>query len=177
MSDIRTFQCPNCGAPLTHAGSDKETKCPACGSTVIVPKDLRDKPAPSANQSAALVPNINLPDPGVNPSNLMAALKSLHASGGIAEADFQQKRTEILALFDNQTISPVVRLRLLKELRNSDGITDGHYQKMRAAILSELNHPAINSDDRLKLLTELRNSGGISEGEYQQKRAEILNQK
>ena len=179
MNPIRTFQCPTCGAPLTHAGSDKEVQCPYCGNTVVVPKDLRDKPAPAlpVNQGAAVVKNLDLPSPGVNPSNLMAALKSAHASGGISEADFQQKRTEILAIFSNQALSPVVRLKLLKEMRNSDGIDDGHYQKRRSAILSELNRPDMNSDDKLKLLTELRSSGGISESEYQQKRAEILKQK
>lgn len=178
MSHTRTFECPNCGAPLSHAGSDKEVKCPSCGSTVIVPNELRDKPAPApaVNQGAAVVENFNLPSQGVNPSNLMAALKSLHASGGISEADFQQKRAEILAIFNNQAVSPVIRLKLLKELRNSDGINDGHYQKMRSAILSELNRQDMNSDDKLKRLTELRNSGGISEGEYQQKRTEILKQ-
>ncbi len=46
MADNKAFQCPNCGSPLTAQGSDKETKCPYCGSTVIVPEELRDKPAP-----------------------------------------------------------------------------------------------------------------------------------
>jgi len=178
MSHLRTFECPSCGAPLSHAGSDKEIKCPFCGSTVIVPKDLRDKPAPvpSANQGAAVVPNINLPSQGVDPSNLLAALKSAHASGEISEADFQQQRAGILAIFSNQTISPVIRLKRLKELRNSDGINDGHFQKMRSAILSELNRRDMNADDKLKLLTELRSSGGITEAEYQQKRAAVLKQ-
>ena len=178
MSHLRTFECPGCGAPLTHAGSDKEIKCPFCGSTVIVPKDLRDKPAPSPpiNQGALVLPHISFPDQGVNPSNLLAALKSAHASGEISEADFQQKRTEILAIFSNQTLSPVIRIKLLKELRNSDGINDGHFQKMRSTILAELNRPDMNSDDKLKLLTELRNTGGITQSEYLQKRAAVLKQ-
>ena len=178
MSPIRTFQCPTCGTPLLPNGPAKEVTCPACGNTVIVPKDLREKPASTAvNPGAATVKNFDLPDPGVNPSNLMSALKSAHASGAIGEDDFQQKRAEILAFFDNQTVSPVIRIKQLKEMRNSDGINDGHYKKMRSTILAELNRPEMNADDKLKLLTELRNSGGISEGEYQQKRAAVLKQK
>ncbi len=179
MSRIRTFQCPSCGAPLSPAGPAKDVQCPYCGNTVIVPKELREKPipAPAANPGAVVVANLHLPGQGADPSNQMAALKSLHASGGISEADFQQKRAAILAIFDNQAVSPVIRIKLLKQLRNSDGIDDGHFKKMRSVILSELNHPGMNPDDKLKLLTELRNSGGITEGEYQQKRTEVLKQK
>ena len=180
MSHLRTFECPNCAAPLTHAGSDKEIKCPSCGSTVIVPKDLRDKPAPTPpppiNQGAIVLPQVSFPKQGVDPSNLMSALKSAHAAGEISEADFQQKRTEILAIFSNQTLSPAVRIKLLKELRNSDGINDGHFNKMRSTILAELNRPDMNPDDKLKLLTELRNTGGITQSEFLQKRAALLKQ-
>lgn len=42
MTDTKTFQCPNCGSPLTTTGAEKEVKCPYCGSTAIVPEDLRD---------------------------------------------------------------------------------------------------------------------------------------
>ncbi len=180
MHPIRTFQCPTCGGPLTHAGPDKEVICPYCGNTVIVPKDLREKPKPAplppVNQGAVVMPNVSFPAQGVSPSNLMTALKMAHASGEISEADFQQKRTEILAIFSDQTISPVVRLKLLKELRNSDGINDGHFEKMRATILAELNRPEMNPDDKLKLLTELRNTGGITQAEYLQKRAALPKQ-
>src|SRR5512146_566817 len=41
-----TFQCPNCGSPLTAHGSDKEIQCSYCGSTVIVPEGLREAPPP-----------------------------------------------------------------------------------------------------------------------------------
>ncbi len=40
------FQCPNCGSPLTAHGADKEITCSYCGSTVIVPEELRDAPPP-----------------------------------------------------------------------------------------------------------------------------------
>lgn len=42
MTDTKTFQCPNCGSPLTTTGAEKEVKCPYCGSTAIVPEELRD---------------------------------------------------------------------------------------------------------------------------------------
>ncbi len=48
MASDQTFQCPNCGSPLTAHGSDKEIQCSYCGSTVIVPEELRDVPPPPA---------------------------------------------------------------------------------------------------------------------------------
>jgi DNA-directed RNA polymerase subunit RPC12/RpoP len=43
MSETKSFNCPNCGSALTANGSEKEVKCSYCGSTVIVPEDLRDQ--------------------------------------------------------------------------------------------------------------------------------------
>jgi DNA-directed RNA polymerase subunit RPC12/RpoP len=43
MSETKSFNCPNCGSPLTAGGAEKEVKCAFCGSTVIVPDDLRDQ--------------------------------------------------------------------------------------------------------------------------------------
>jgi len=42
----KTFQCPNCGSSVTTTGAEKEVKCAYCGSTVIVPEELRDAPQP-----------------------------------------------------------------------------------------------------------------------------------
>jgi DNA-directed RNA polymerase subunit RPC12/RpoP len=53
MSDIRTFQCPNCGSPVHASGADKEVKCDYCGSTVVVPKELRDDPQPQPQSEPA----------------------------------------------------------------------------------------------------------------------------
>jgi DNA-directed RNA polymerase subunit RPC12/RpoP len=47
MSDAKTFQCPSCGSPILTSGADKEVKCQYCGNTVIVPEELREKPAPT----------------------------------------------------------------------------------------------------------------------------------
>ena len=41
---INTFKCPNCGSPVTTTGPEKEVQCAYCGSTVIVPEELRVAP-------------------------------------------------------------------------------------------------------------------------------------
>ena len=46
MSSIKTFPCPNCGSTVTTTGAEKEVQCAYCGSTVIVPEELRDAPQP-----------------------------------------------------------------------------------------------------------------------------------
>ena len=43
MSEAKSFQCPNCGSSLTANGMEKEVKCAYCGSSVIVPGELRDQ--------------------------------------------------------------------------------------------------------------------------------------
>ena len=48
MTDIKTFQCPNCGSSVTTTGAEKEVKCAYCGTTVIVPAELRN-PAPTTS--------------------------------------------------------------------------------------------------------------------------------
>jgi DNA-directed RNA polymerase subunit RPC12/RpoP len=51
MPEAKTFQCPNCGSPLSLNGEDEKVKCPYCGSAVIIPEGMRPKksapPAPS----------------------------------------------------------------------------------------------------------------------------------
>lgn len=43
------FNCPNCGAPLDYTGGNDVTlRCPFCNTSVIVPPELRTKPAASA---------------------------------------------------------------------------------------------------------------------------------
>ena len=46
MADIKSFQCPNCGSSVIPSGSAKEVKCAYCGTTVIVPEELRQQPPP-----------------------------------------------------------------------------------------------------------------------------------
>ena len=49
MAEAKSFQCPNCGSPLIANGMEKEVKCAYCGSSVIVPGELRDQ-APDKSQ-------------------------------------------------------------------------------------------------------------------------------
>ena len=45
MSEAKSFNCPNCGYALMASGTEKEVKCAFCGSSVIVPEELRDQAA------------------------------------------------------------------------------------------------------------------------------------
>ena len=53
MSEAKSFDCPKCGSPLMTNGT-AEIKCPYCGSTVIVPEELRGQaPAQESFQVSA----------------------------------------------------------------------------------------------------------------------------
>src|SRR4051794_18359735 len=42
MSQQQAFECPKCGAPIEYtSGMGKTVTCSFCGTSVIVPKDLR----------------------------------------------------------------------------------------------------------------------------------------
>ena len=41
MTTTGTFACPSCAAPLNPEGDAPEVKCPYCGSSVVVPEELR----------------------------------------------------------------------------------------------------------------------------------------
>jgi DNA-directed RNA polymerase subunit RPC12/RpoP len=53
MALPKTFVCPSCGASVTVHGDETEVRCEFCGTSVIVPEELRSKapippsPAPS----------------------------------------------------------------------------------------------------------------------------------
>jgi len=38
---IDDLNCSNCGAPLDYSGSETTIRCPYCGSSVVVPEELR----------------------------------------------------------------------------------------------------------------------------------------
>ncbi len=58
MSKARVFECPNCGASLEYEGGDEPTvRCDYCGSSVIVPDELRDKQAALEPSIFGLSPN------------------------------------------------------------------------------------------------------------------------
>jgi DNA-directed RNA polymerase subunit RPC12/RpoP len=43
MSEVISFKCPNCGSSLNPNGTKKTIICSYCGSSVIVPEELRDQ--------------------------------------------------------------------------------------------------------------------------------------
>src|SRR5690349_18675055 len=54
---IYTFNCPKCAAPIEFKGGNEKTvTCPFCGSTVIVPKELR---AATAAQQQVVINTID----------------------------------------------------------------------------------------------------------------------
>lgn len=42
MAETIDFDCPSCGAALKPQGNAAQIKCDYCGSSVIVPENLRD---------------------------------------------------------------------------------------------------------------------------------------
>ncbi len=45
MESTHTFVCPSCGASITAQGDQAEVRCEFCGTTVIVPEELRSRPS------------------------------------------------------------------------------------------------------------------------------------
>ncbi len=43
MPQAKALNCPSCGASLSIQGKTTETKCPYCGTNVIVPQELREQ--------------------------------------------------------------------------------------------------------------------------------------
>ena len=57
----KTFECPSCGAAQEyHGGPETSVKCPYCGTTVVVPAELR--PARSERPASEFVINLPLQD-------------------------------------------------------------------------------------------------------------------
>jgi len=49
MNDtIRTFQCPSCGASLEPPSGATTMKCGYCGTSVVIPEEIRSMPQPQA---------------------------------------------------------------------------------------------------------------------------------
>ncbi len=44
--NVRAFQCPSCGASLEPAAGTASMKCAYCGTSVVIPEDLRLFPSP-----------------------------------------------------------------------------------------------------------------------------------
>ncbi len=77
MPDIMSFKCPNCGSSVNTDGTSKEAKCEYCGSTVIVPEELRSQPAPFSTSTFTSTPmetNFNGTIPGFNDDSLSKSI-------------------------------------------------------------------------------------------------------
>lgn len=47
MSELKTFECPNCGSSLSTTGDEVQVHCEYCGRTAMVPQELRNPPPSS----------------------------------------------------------------------------------------------------------------------------------
>ncbi|HUI88194.1 MAG TPA: hypothetical protein VLX61_05670 [Anaerolineales bacterium] len=86
MAD-KTFQCPNCGSPITTTGVEKEVTCAYCGSTVIVPKELRDAPPPQPQPMPYDFGSTSQPNPPAF-QEMVTADKVAKATIGFTAASF-----------------------------------------------------------------------------------------
>ena len=77
MPPIKVFQCPACGANLSYdGGPEMSFACQFCGTTVIVPNELRSVTAGGSRQSGAELPG-----------NLEARLKKFLAESNLGGVD------------------------------------------------------------------------------------------
>src|SRR3990170_4099734 len=89
---IQVFKCPSCGSTLSDEGGAEPTiTCQFCGSTVIVPEELRPKPeaAPASSEpsSTLLSSALELGEALTGlPLDKLAELKRLISSGQKIEA-------------------------------------------------------------------------------------------
>ena len=82
---IQVFKCPSCGATLSYEGGDEASiKCQFCGSTVIVPAELRAKPEPIKPAREAASPTVG--DISNLPLEKLAEVKALVNAGNKIEA-------------------------------------------------------------------------------------------
>lgn len=58
MPQTGTFSCPSCGAPLKVEAEGATMQCPFCNASVVIPEDLRLKPAPPPPPSPPREPEV-----------------------------------------------------------------------------------------------------------------------
>ena len=130
MGDAKTFQCSNCGAPLMPSGADKVVRCPYCRTAVIVPKELRDIPAPA---------NAMQFDKAQNPGKATQGsegFKDGNPSYGSAAADRRARKEAARRAKIRQAAQ--VRLKKLKEQHAANLISQADYEMQKAEILKDL---------------------------------------
>lgn len=82
----QSFNCPNCGAPLDYQGSDPIIRCPYCSSSVIVPENLRAKPAFSQKPDNFTLSGFGDMGSLINQARRMKEVKDLAESGEMDKA-------------------------------------------------------------------------------------------
>lgn len=81
-----TFNCPNCGAPLDYKGSDPIIRCPYCNGSVVVPDNLRAKPAFSAQPHNYTLSGLGNMGNLVNQARRIKEVKDLALAGNMDDA-------------------------------------------------------------------------------------------
>jgi len=91
MPDAKSFDCPNCGSPLTQNGNANEVKCAFCGSTVIMPPELRDQ-GPEDDQ-------VQIPDsdPFLSPNHLQWLIQT--GADATAKVDSIKDKGETVVIY------------------------------------------------------------------------------
>jgi streptogramin lyase/DNA-directed RNA polymerase subunit RPC12/RpoP len=68
MAGIKVFRCPSCGASVSTDGEEAQITCQFCGTTVIVPEELRTKRPPPLRQPPIYQPQIVIGGPTSAPA-------------------------------------------------------------------------------------------------------------
>jgi ribosomal protein L7/L12 len=82
MPQIQVFECPHCGATASYdGGPETSITCQFCGSTIIIPEEMRARAMPG---TASAVPPY--PETGAPSAEALAEIRQLAASGQKIEA-------------------------------------------------------------------------------------------
>jgi uncharacterized Zn finger protein (UPF0148 family) len=88
----KTFNCPNCGAPLDYKETGELTlRCPFCSNSVIVPEELRTPPPAAMSPSAPDTPTDAVMD---RLKNLASTATSARQLRQIARAERRIERRQ-----------------------------------------------------------------------------------
>lgn len=85
MGVLKTFECPNCNAPLEDPGGNLNTiRCPFCGSSVMIPPEWKVKP--ERNDSFASDTAYSVSFDSTPPPDVEAKIRILVTAGNKLEA-------------------------------------------------------------------------------------------
>jgi DNA-binding beta-propeller fold protein YncE/DNA-directed RNA polymerase subunit RPC12/RpoP len=81
MSEVESFVCPTCGAPLEIKGHESQIKCEFCGNVVVVPEHLRARPAFQTPMEAPVI-MVQFPTPVVESPLSYTGIQDRRRTGG-----------------------------------------------------------------------------------------------